>query len=34
MTMEGSKFVLAGEDNKLLIRVKNVLSSSGMIYTG
>ena len=32
--MEGSKFVLAGEDNKLLVRIKNVLSSSGMIYTG
>ena len=34
MTMEGTKFVLAGEDNKLLVRVKNVLSSNGMIYTG
>lgn len=32
--MEGTKFVLAGEDNKLLVRVKNVLSSNGMIYTG
>lgn len=32
--MNYAKFVLAGEDNKLLARVKNVLSSSGMIYTG
>lgn len=32
--MEYAKFVLSGEDNKLLARVKSVLSSSGMIYTG
>ena len=32
--MEYAKFILSGEDNKLLVRVKNVLSSSGMIYTG
>lgn len=32
--MDYAKFVLAGEDNKLLSRVKNVLSSNGMIYTG
>jgi len=29
-----AKFVLAGEDNKLLVKVKNVLSSKGMVYTG
>lgn len=32
--MDYSKFVLAGEDNKLLSKVKNALSSNGMIYTG
>jgi len=32
--MDCVKFVLAGEDNKLLARIKNTLSSNGMIYTG
>jgi len=34
MVMIYAKFVLAGEDNKLLVKVKNVLSSKGMVYTG
>jgi len=32
--MDSIKFVLAGEDNNLLVRFKNILSSNGMIYTG
>lgn len=32
--MYSAKFVLAGEDNKLLARLKNILTSKGMIYTG
>ena len=32
--MSYAKFVLKREDNKLLARLKNILTSKGMIYTG